>query len=60
LIEDSDGEEEYILPPPAPTPVVEPTPVPTHAPVVEEPVVAVEATSEPKKKAVARKVKAKE
>jgi hypothetical protein len=60
LIEDSDGEEEYILPPPAPTPVVEPTPVPAPAPIVEEPVAAVEATSEPKKKAVARKVKAKE
>lgn len=45
LVEDSDGEEEYHLP--APTPVA--------APQVEEPVV----NEEPKKKAVARKVKSK-
>jgi hypothetical protein len=50
LVEDSDGEEEYKLPPP--TPVAAPAP----APVVEsvaEPV----ADEAPKKKAVARKVK---
>jgi hypothetical protein len=53
LVEDSDGEEEYKLPPP--TPVVAPAP----APVVEA--VAEPASEEaPKKKAVARKVKAKE
>lgn len=52
LVEDSDGEEEYKLPPPAP--VVAPAPAP--APVAEsvvEPVV----DEAPKKKAVARKVK---
>ncbi len=50
MVEDSDGEEEYKLPPPAP--VVAPTP----APVVEA--VAEPAVEEaPKKKAVARKVK---
>ena len=48
LVEDSDGEEEYKLPPPAP--VVAPAPV---AESVVEPV----ADEAPKKKAVARKVK---
>jgi hypothetical protein len=50
LVEDSDGEEEYKLPPPAP--VVAPAPAPVAESVVEP--VADEA---PKKKAVARKVK---
>jgi hypothetical protein len=49
LVEDSDGEEEYQLPPPAPTPVVEkvvePTP-PAVAPASEEP---------KKKKVIAKK-----
>jgi hypothetical protein len=50
LVEDSDGEDEYTLPPPAP--VAAPAP----APVAE--VVSESATEEaPKKKAVARKVK---
>jgi hypothetical protein len=50
LVEDSDGEEEYNLPPPAPVAVPAPTPVvePVAEPVAEE---------APKKKAVARKVK---
>ena len=60
LVEDSDEEEEYKLPPPAPVaaPVVEKvvekveTPVPVPVPVV--------AAEEPKKKAVARKVKPKD
>jgi len=50
LVEDSDGEEEYKLPPPAP--VVAPAPAPIVESVAEP--VAEEA---PKKKAVARKVK---
>lgn len=51
LVEDSDGEEEYQLPPPAP--VAAPTPAPT--PVVEpEPVAAAE---EPKKKKVVSRKK---
>jgi hypothetical protein len=59
LVEDSDGEEEYTLPPPKPVPEPLVEPVPTPTPVVDEPV-STEAVSEPKKKAVARKVKAKE
>ena len=47
-IYESDGEEEYVLPPPKPAPVV-----------VEEPV-ATPVAEEPKKKAVPRKVKPKE
>jgi hypothetical protein len=57
LVEDSDGEEEYILPPP--TPVAESTPAPVVEPVVE-PVAEPTTEEAPKKKAVARKVKAKE
>jgi hypothetical protein len=52
LVEDSDGEEEYNLPPPTPVPVAAPAPPPVVEPVAES--VAEEA---PKKKAVARKVK---
>ena len=58
LVEDSDHEEEYKLPPPAPVTVPVATPPP--APVVETTVTASEppASEEaPKKKAVARKVK---
>jgi hypothetical protein len=52
IVEDSDGEEEYKLPPPAPVEkVVEKVEPPTPVSVV---------TEEPKKKAVARKVKPKE
>jgi hypothetical protein len=52
LVEESDGEEEYKLPPPdptpTPTPVVEPTPTPTPS----------VSTEEPKKKKVISKKKA--
>jgi len=54
LVEDSDNEEEYKLPPPAP--VVEKV----VEKVVETPAPAAVVTEEPKKKAVARKVKSKE
>ena len=53
LVEDSDGEEEYKLPPPAPVAVSAPAPTPV-AESVAEPAATEEA---PKKKAVARKVK---
>jgi hypothetical protein len=52
LVEDSDGEEEYKLPPPAPVAVSAPAPTPV-AESVTEPV----SEEAPKKKAVARKVK---
>ena len=52
LVEDSDGEEEYNLPPPAP--VSAPAPAPVVEPVAEQVATTEEA---PKKKAVARKVK---
>jgi hypothetical protein len=54
LVEDSDGEEEYQLPPP-PTPVADPTPTPVAAPTpaVEE----TAAPEEPKKKKVLTKKK---
>ena len=57
-VEDSDNEEEYVLPPPAKAVVPEPEPAPVPAP-TPVPAPAVENASDeaPKKKAVARKVK---
>jgi len=54
LVEESDGEEEYKLPPPEPTPVVEST----HTPVVEPTPTPSVSTEEPKKKKVISKKKA--
>jgi hypothetical protein len=56
LVEDSDGEEEYNLPPPAPVvePVVEPVPAPVVEPVVE-PVPAAKPEVVKKKKVVTKK-----